>query len=169
MKNGLVIADSGPIFSLSIIDKLEILNALFDDIKISQAVWDEITFDKTKPDYKKLYDFFKNRTHQISGFNDLIFVMDYGESESLILFKESHADFLLIDDKKARKIAESLGINCIGIIGLLVIAKDIGLIDHLKPIFEAFLQNKRFYSLDLLNTILKFNGEEIITQNNSLK
>jgi uncharacterized protein len=34
MKNGLVIADSGPIFSLALIDKLDILNALFYSIRI---------------------------------------------------------------------------------------------------------------------------------------
>jgi len=65
MKNGLVIADSGPIFSLALIDKLNILTALFDDVKIPQAVWNEITYDKTKPDYQKQHDFFKDKTHQI--------------------------------------------------------------------------------------------------------
>jgi predicted nucleic acid-binding protein len=34
MKNGLVIADAGPIFSLAIIDKLELLNQIFDEVKI---------------------------------------------------------------------------------------------------------------------------------------
>jgi predicted nucleic acid-binding protein len=33
MKNGLVIADSGSIFSLAVIDKLDILSSLFDEIK----------------------------------------------------------------------------------------------------------------------------------------
>ncbi|EDN70617.1 hypothetical protein BGP_3980 [Beggiatoa sp. PS] len=42
-KNGLVIADSGAIFSLAIIDQLEILNLLFDYIRIPLAVWKEIT------------------------------------------------------------------------------------------------------------------------------
>jgi uncharacterized protein len=163
MKNGLVIADSGPLFSLALIDKLDILNALFDDIRIPQAVWNEITNDKTKPDYQQLYNFFKDKTGQISGFNELTFVMDYGESESLILYKELQADFLLIDDKKARNIAENLGINCIGLIGMLSIVKDKGLIGKLKPIFETFLQNKRFYSIDLLNAILISKGEEKIS------
>jgi len=162
MKNGLVIADSGPIFSLALIDKLDILNSLFDGVKIPNAVWHEITQDKTKPDYQKLNSFFKDKTCQIAGFNELTFVMDYGESESLILYKELQADFLLIDDKKARKIAENLEINCIGIIGLLSIAKDKGLLVMLKPIFETFLKNKRFYSVELLNAVLKSKGEEII-------
>jgi len=42
MKNGIVIADSGPIISLALIDKLELLDNLFDDIKIPEAVWIEI-------------------------------------------------------------------------------------------------------------------------------
>jgi predicted nucleic acid-binding protein len=163
MKNGLVIADSGPIFSLALIDKLEILNDLFDSIKIPPGVWNEITFDTKKPDYQKLYNFFKDKTCQISGLNELTFIMDYGESESLILYKELEADFLLIDDKKARKIAETLNVNCIGIIGLLASAKDKGYIEKLKPYFEMFLKNKRFYSIELLNAVLTAKGEEIIS------
>lgn len=64
------------------------------------------------------------------------------------------ADFLLIDDEKARKIAENLGLNCIGTIGLLSVARDKNIISELKPLFETFLQNNRFYSITLLNTIL---------------
>lgn len=162
MKNGLIIADSGPIFSLALIDKLEILNSLFDDIKIPLAVWNEITLDTSKPDYHKLYSFFKDKTFKIQGINELTFVMDFGESESLILYKELQADFLLLDDKKARKIAETLNVNCIGIIGLLSTAKDKRLIGQLKPFFETFLKNKRYYSIDLLNAVLTAQGEETI-------
>ena len=162
MKNGLVIADSGPIFSLALIDRLDILNALFDDVKIPQAVWNEITYDTSKPDYSIIYDFFKDKTCQITGLNELTFVMDSGESESVILYKELNADFLLIDDRKSRKIAESMNINCIGLIGLLSIAKDKGLIERLKPLFEKFFTNKRYYSKELLNAILQTKGEEIL-------
>ena len=163
MKNGLVIADSGPIFSLALIDKLELLNSLFDDIKIPQAVWDEISIDDTKPFHKRICIFFKDKISQIKGFNDLTFVMDYGESQSVILYKELQADFLLIDDKKARNIAENLGINCVGTLGLLSIAKDKGLIDNLKTIFEELIRNKRYYSIVLLNYILTQKGETKIS------
>ena len=121
MKNGVVIADAGPIFSLAIVDKLEILTSIFDDIQIPPAVWNEITFDETKPYYQRIHDFFKDKVLKITGFNELTFIMDDGESESLILYQELKADFLLIDDKKARIIAENLGIRCIGTIGLLSI------------------------------------------------
>ena len=88
--------------------------------------------------------------------------MDYGESESVILYKEVQANFLLIDDKKARTIAENLGINCIGTLGLLSIAKDKQLFDKLKPMFEDLLKNKRYYSTVILNFILSQKGEENI-------
>lgn len=162
MKNGLIIADSGPIFSLAIIDKLDILNELFDDIKIPLAVWKEITNNESKSVYQIIFNFFKDKIVQIIGINDLSFIMDKGESESIILYKELHADFLLIDDKKARKIAETLNVKCIGILGILATAKDKGIIEELKPIFESFLLNKRYYSINLLNAILLEKGEEII-------
>ena len=162
MNNGLVISDSGPIFSLATIDKLEILDFLFDEVVIPRAVWEELTRDKTTASYQKIVSFFESKVKEISGFNDLTFVMDYGESEAVILYKELNADYLLIDDKKGRKIAENFHIHCIGTIGILAIGKERGLFDELKPLFESFLRNKRYYSLKLLNLILrKFNEEEI--------
>lgn len=162
MKRGLIIADSGPIFSLAIINKLEILTSLFDIIRIPIAVWEEITLNKKTEQYHRIYEFFHDKTQKIKSFNELTFLMDYGESESVILYKELQADYLLIDNRKARKIAENLGLNCIGTIGLLSIAKDRKIISELRPLFEFFLKNKRFYSIELLNAILTKNSEEII-------
>lgn len=162
MRNGLLIVDAGPIFSLATIDKLEILNILFDDIKIPSAVWEEITLNKNTKQYSIIHSFFKNKRHEIKGNNDLTFLMDYGESESVLLYKELKADFLLIDDKKARTIAENFGIKCIGTIGFLSAAKDKKIILELKPLFENLLQNRRFFSINLLNTILEQHNEEKI-------
>jgi len=87
MKNGLVIADAGPIFSLALINKLSILESLFDTIRISQAVWEEITRDDSKPFHGRIYEFFHNKVSAITRFNELTFIMDYGESESVIYTK----------------------------------------------------------------------------------
>jgi predicted nucleic acid-binding protein len=162
MKNGLVIADSGPVFSLAVIDKLDILTSIFNEVLIPNAVWLEIISHETKPNFHKLHDFFVGKVRKISGFNDLIFMMDTGESEAVILYKEMKADFLLIDDKKARAIAENLEVTCIGVLGLLAIAKDKGLINELKPLFEKLIQNKRFYAIEVVNFILSSKGESKI-------
>lgn len=61
MKNGVVISDSGPVFSLAVIDKLDVLSDLFDEIYIPKAVWDELALDKTTPHYQRIAEFFKDR------------------------------------------------------------------------------------------------------------
>lgn len=71
MKKGLVIADSGPVFSLALIDELKILHNVFDEISIPNAVWEEITLNKTTTFYKKIADFFEPKVTKILGFNDL--------------------------------------------------------------------------------------------------
>lgn len=159
MKNGLVIADAGPIFSLAVIDQIELLEQLFDEIKIAKAVWDEVTLDKSTEYYHNIRQFFKSKVSNIKGFNELTFVMDYGESESVILYKELNADFLLIDDKKGRRIAENFGIKCIGTLGILSVAKDKGLIENLRPLFKKLIENNRYYSIQLLNTLLVRHNE----------
>ncbi|WP_446010432.1 DUF3368 domain-containing protein [Candidatus Electrothrix sp.] len=80
----------------------------------------------------------------------------------MLLYKESDADFLLIDDRKARKIAENFGINCIGTLGILSVARNKKLIPALKPLFEMLLANKRFYSNGLLNSLLEQHNEDMI-------
>ena len=51
---------------------------------------------------------------------------------------------------------------CIGSIGLSVKAKQKGFINALKPIFEKWLDNERYFSLRLLNEILTQTSEEPI-------
>jgi len=162
MKSGIVISDAGPIFSLAVLQKLPILNKFFDEIHIPNAVWEEITLDKSTIHFNQISDFFKDKVVNIKGENHLTFVMDYGESEAIILYQELGADFLLIDDKKARTYAENLEINCIGTLGILIKAKENGFIENLRPLFQNLLTNKRYYSIKLLNSILsKFKEEEI--------
>jgi len=159
MKNGLIVSDSGPIFSLALIDKQNVLDELFEEIFIPKAVWIELTKDKTTKHYEIIANYLEDRVKEISSFNDLTFIMDYGESEAVILYKEMNADYLLIDDKKAREVAENFGIQCIGTIGILSVARHRNLIAELRPLFETLITNKRYYSLKLLNSILKKHNE----------
>lgn len=76
MKKGLVIADARPIFSLAIIDKLGLLNQIFDQVKTPNAVWEEITLVKTTEFYDRIELFFKPKVKNINGSNELTFAMD---------------------------------------------------------------------------------------------
>ncbi|GAB4407433.1 MAG: DUF3368 domain-containing protein [Bacteroidia bacterium] len=132
MKRG--IADSEPVFSLAILDKLAVLDALFEEVYIPKAVWEEVSRDTTLDHYPRIAQYFQGKVKEVAGFNELTFIMDYGESESVLLYKELDADYLVIDDRKARSIAESLGVQCVGTIGLLAASKERGLIGELRPV-----------------------------------
>lgn len=159
IKKGLVIADAEPIFSLALVDKLGILSFIFEEVKIPKAIWEEITYNEQVEYYYRIKGFFEDRIIQIKSVNEFDLIMDKGESEAITLYKEIGAEFLLIDDKKARKIAENLEVKCIGTLGLLSIAKDIGVIDELRPLFDKFQSNGRYYATDLLNAILEQHEE----------
>lgn len=158
----LVIADTGALISLGLVGKIQLIENIFGEFYIAEAVWEELR-NYENPDFdSSTLKMLQKHVVNIKSANYLSVVMDYGESESVILYKELQADYLLIDDSKARTIAETLGVKCIGSLGLLIRAKQIGLIDTLKPIFTYWLENGRYFSRTLLNKVLTQTGEEPI-------
>ena len=154
----IIISDTGPLISLAGIDKLYLLEELYGDIYIPQAVWDEIQplielFDI--PDVKK----YETKIKKLATKNIYADFADYGESEAIVLYKELNANYLLIDDSEARTFAENHSINCMGALAVLIDAKNAGLIGALRPLFEMLLANNRYYSILLLNRILQENNE----------
>lgn len=159
-KSSRVILDAGPVISLALVGKLEILSRIFNEIMIPEAVWEETTRCKTFPEIPQITSFFKNRIKKIVTTNDLISVMGRGESEAVLLYRELNADFLVIDDKRARFIAEESGVNCIGTLAVLMKAKEKGLEKELRPLFIKLLENKRYFKIDDLNQILLLFNEQ---------
>lgn len=158
----IVVADTGAIISLAHIEQIGLIEKVFDDFYIANAVWIELNnYDNPDLDNSILTGL-KAKVKEISSKNYLSMVMDLGESESVILYEELQADYLLIDDNKARLVAESININCIGTLGLLLKAKQKGLITELKPIFEKLIKVGRYFSRKLINDILIKIGESRI-------
>lgn len=154
-KASICIGDTGAIISLAKVNKLDLLSSYFDNIYIPKAVWDELVDDDSFSEVSMIKEFFQNKHRNIRSVNDLKLIMDKGESEAILLYQELEADVLLIDDRKAREIAQSLDINCIGSLALLKQAKENGEIENLHDIFLKLLENKRYFSKQLLNSILR--------------
>jgi predicted nucleic acid-binding protein len=66
-----------------------------------------------------------------------------GEREAIALALELHADVLLLDDKKARRIAQEQGVSVAGTLGLLKVAHDRGLIEMPDAIHRLRCQGFR--------------------------
>lgn len=155
----IVVADTGVLISLGLIGKINLIERIFDELYIAEAVWNELNNYENPNFVLAQFEKLRNNVVPIQTKNYLSIIMDYGESESMILYEELQADFLLIDDSKARAVAETLDINCIGTLGLLLKAKEKGLINELRPIFIQFIANGRFFSKKLLDEILLRSGE----------
>lgn len=155
-----IVSNTSPVISLGLINQLTILDDLFGEIYIPKAVWDELISLKDRFDISIISAFFNSKVRGIKCENDLKLFIDYGESEAILLAKEINASYLLIDDKKARSIAEELGVVCIGTLGILAKAK--GLIKSLRPLFLKLIENNRYYAKNVFNYLLDISGEELI-------
>lgn len=160
----IVVSDTTPLIGLASIGRLEPLLELFGEVYIPQAVYDEtVTFGREEGIAKQAVasaDWIhvvevKNRL----AVDILLDEMDLGEVETIILAGEMNADWVLMDEKKGRRKLMQLNIPKIGTIGILLKAKQLGLIPTLKSEIEK-LQNSSFaISQSVVSEVLKLAGE----------
>jgi predicted nucleic acid-binding protein len=68
--------------------------------------------------------------------------LDFGERQALALAKEIHADFVLLDDKMARRFAESEALKVKGTLGIVADAAKAGVFSKMESAhFKTRLQN----------------------------
>ena len=138
----LIVADSTCLIGLERIDKIDLLPQMYSQVIIPPQVQKEFGLSFA-------WLIVKN-PQNIGMVNSLKLMVDDGESEAIALAYELGYR-LVVDDKQARNIAKRLDIEIIGTVGILVKAKQLGLIDQLLTILEA-LENKGFYLSQSLKT-----------------
>lgn len=95
-----------------------------------------------------------------SLFEQLRRSLDPGELEAIVLAIELNADIVLLDDEAARVAAQSLGIEYTGLLGILIRAKKMGLIEFVKPIVDALISQAKFHiSGAVYDKVLSLAGE----------
>jgi len=83
-----------------------------------------------------------------------------GEVEVMILAQETpKADLVIIDDNAAKKTAKYLGLCVTGTMGVLLKAKQNGIIEKVSPLLEAIINNGFFISEEIVNMVLSQAGE----------
>jgi len=154
----ILIADSSALVALAIVDKLDILEKLFGEVYVPRAVYNEVR-QENKEESKKLELYCEDRVLDISTAFNFNISLGQGESEAIVLYKEKNADFLLCDDKKAKKFAQNFGINVIGSLGILIKAKKENLIPEISSLIESLKSSRIFIDDEIYKLVLEMAGE----------
>ena len=144
----IVIVDTSVLIALEKIDLLQILCKIYKEIILPEAVVRE--FGNVNLDCHSV------KKVESRLINVLMQDLNLGKGESEVIALAYETNFkALIDDLKARKVAENLELSISGSIGVLLKAEKLGIIDSaLKKTQE--LKEKGFYvSNELLSEIAK--------------
>ena len=139
----IVIADTTPIITLMKLQRLDLLEKLFDTVIVPHAVYEELISNINYPDEKQMIvecPFLKrlevSDRQSIKILREVV-GLDAGESEAIALAEENHADLLIIDERKGRRVAKQIGLKIIGTIGILLQAFDCAILSKTEILSYA--------------------------------
>ncbi|MEA3359560.1 MAG: DUF3368 domain-containing protein [Thermodesulfobacteriota bacterium] len=157
------ICDAAVLIGLSKIGKLDLLEKLYEKIYIPWAVYNEVVVrGRGRPgseEIDKAKWLGKKKVKDHAAVNMLASEFGQGESEVLVLVKELKADWLILDDARARTAAISAGYRVIGLAGILLLAKQRNLIEEIKPLFDELVDKNFRLSDKIMQAILDKAGE----------
>lgn len=147
-----VISDTSTLILFHKIDEFNLLEKVYGEIITTQEIAEE--FGEDLPDWikvqavsdKKYQDFLETQ-------------LDVGEASAIALAAEFDDVLLLLDDLKARKLATQLKFKITGVLGVIHKAKQLSIIDKVKPFIDKILLTDFRIADSIIEEILKMNNE----------
>lgn len=144
----IVVSDTSALCNLAIVDHLWLLESIYQTIIIPDVVARELAA-ASNPLIPAILQAgwiqpqpltnseLANQLQQERG-------LDAGEANAIALALELQADDLLIDERLGRQEALRLGLSIIGILGILLVAKQRSLIPQVQPVMDALISQAGF-------------------------
>lgn len=160
-----VFCNTTPFIALSSVKQLHLLPTLFGTIHVVDTVVEECAEGGpiAVPDLCHLewiHIVPSRPCHSL-----LLLELDRGEKHTLDMAQYQQADRVIIDEKLGRNLAEYLGLRVTGTLGILLKAKQLGLIDSFLGVAQAMRQRGIRYNTALLHRLAKKVGETLPTDN----
>ncbi|MFQ5853014.1 MAG: DUF3368 domain-containing protein [Candidatus Binatia bacterium] len=160
----ILVIDASALITLARINRLDLLPKLAKKVYIPPAVYDEVVGKgKDRPGSREVMRatwITRRRVRDQRAVARLRAQLGGGEAEAIVLARELSADFVILDDARARQIAEREGNKGLGLLGLLIRAKQRGIVEVLKPIIDEMMEAGFFIDDALYRSILRHSGEE---------
>jgi predicted nucleic acid-binding protein len=160
---GPVVVNSGPLIALSGVGHLDLLRQLHGSILVPRAVFREVSvLGEGRPGAVELVSAPWIQSVDVEPPPEGLLAEELGEGEAevITLGVRVHADLILIDDRKARRIAEiAYGLRVRGTAGTLVVARRRGLLPAVRPVLEAMRTRGYYLSSRLLERACREVGE----------
>lgn len=144
----IVVSDTSALSNLAIVNHLWLLKAIYQTVIIPDVVASELAVasNSTISAILKL-SWIQTQTLSHSQLADQLQQergLDAGEANAIALALELQADDLLIDERLGRQEAVRLGLSIIGILGILLVAKQKSLIPQVQPVMDALINQAGF-------------------------
>ena len=142
----------------------DVLRGLFGVVTVTAIVRDEVLAGGDRPGAAELQEAIDGGWVEVVradpdpvAFADL----DAGESSTLSLARAHRGRCLLVmDEPLGRAHARALGLTVTGVAGVLLAARQRGLIDAVRPLLDALASNGFRLSREVVGVVLKEAGEE---------
>jgi uncharacterized protein len=152
----IVVSDTSPITALLAVGMEDLLKKLFDEVIIPEAVRDELMREHAVlPVWLRVEPV--QQQDEALRFAQLV---DRGGAEAIELAKELHADRLLIDERKGRRLAELEGVPVIELVGVVLLARRKQMISSARGLLLRLEQEAGMYlAEDIRKQALRSVGE----------
>jgi predicted nucleic acid-binding protein len=148
----IVISDTSTLILFHKIDEFNLLQKVYGELFTTPEIAEE--FGNDLPDWIKIQAA-SNKKYQ-----DLLMTqVDYGEASAIALATEFTDVLLLLDDLKARKLATRLKFKVTGTLGVIHRAKQLSIIDNIKPLLDKLLMTDFRVSENIIDELLRLNNE----------
>jgi predicted nucleic acid-binding protein len=157
-----VVADAGPLIALGRIGRLDLLRPILGEVLAPEAVLAECLVEPLRPGALAIVDAvargWLHRTPDPRPQEPPFPILGLGESAAIRLALAAAVP-VSMDDRAGRSVARNLGVAVIGTGGVVLAAKQRGLIDAVARVLEALRANGYHLSTALVQAILDRAGE----------
>lgn len=161
-----IVSNTGPLIGLAKIDRLSILKDIATKIIIPPMVQREL-LGKTGIESERIDNALNDFINVIelksldSAIEDALADLDEGERQAIALASTFSKDvLLLLDDRAGRSVAEKLNIPTTGLIGILLLAKEKGILENIGSLINELRSQGYWISEEIADLAKDLAGEK---------